>query len=133
MFFLSGFSLWSQETGISNNIGIGFHLSQYQNDFGIGVNVASPSFLNNTLAIRLRGNFIWHEHLDDMSETSWTPYSNLSLGIVGIAGEIGDFIRLYGEGGVIMLFPSSDFSSTSTEFGGFGLFGFEFYFKNKRP
>ena len=130
-FILTGLSLSAQETEISNSMGIGFHLAQYQNDFGVGVNVVSPYFLKNTLAIRLRGNLMWLEHMDEMTETTWTPYSNLSLGIVSVAGEIGGFMRLYSEGGIMLLFPSSDFSSESTEFGGFGLFGFEFFFNSK--
>lgn len=41
---------------------------------------------------------------------------------------VGERIRLYGEGGVITIFPSSDFSSDDMVFGGYGLFGFEFFF-----
>lgn len=34
---------------------------------------------------------------------------------------------MYGEGGILGLFPSSDFSSKKFVFGGYGLFGFEFF------
>jgi hypothetical protein len=40
-------------------------------------------------------------------------------------------MRLYGEGGVIVLFPSSEFSSESEVLGGYGLFGFEFFFSHQ--
>ena len=59
--------------------------------------------------------------------TTWTPYSNVTLGVIGVAGYVANFIRLYGEGGVIALFPSEDFSSENVILGGYGLFGFEFY------
>jgi formate-dependent phosphoribosylglycinamide formyltransferase (GAR transformylase) len=38
---------------------------------------------------------------------------------------------LYGEGGIILLFPSAIFSTNSSEFGGYGLFGFEFFMHSK--
>ena len=106
---------------------IGFQLGQYQQDFGIGLNLTSPYFLYNSVAVRVRGNLMWHEHVLN-TETTWTPYSNLSLGVVGVGGNIGNFMRLYGEGGVMVLMPSDDFSTQSTELGGYGLFGFEFFF-----
>jgi len=40
--------------------------------------------------------------------------------------KLGDFIAIYGEGGAIGLFPSSDFSEENIVVGGYGLFGFEF-------
>jgi len=49
------------------------------------------------------------------------------LVLLGKAGDIADAIQLYGEGGIIGLFPSDEFSSKTFEFGGYGLFGFEFY------
>jgi len=71
---------------------------------------------------------MWLEHIENF-ETTWTPYSNFQLGIVGFGGSINNFIRLYGEGGVIGILPDSNFSSNDSEFGGYGLFGFEFFFK----
>jgi len=40
-------------------------------------------------------------------------------------------MRLYGEGGIIALFPSSRFSGETFILGGYGLFGFEFFFDSK--
>jgi len=39
---------FAQEEGISKNFGFGFQLGQYQNDFGIGVNLNSPYFAKVT-------------------------------------------------------------------------------------
>jgi len=116
----------AQEEKLSNEFGIGFQLDQYQKDFGLGLSLTSPYFAHDKIAVRLRGNFMFNEHVKN-NETTWTPYSNISLGLIGVAGKVGDFIRLYGEGGIIGLFPSNELSSEDFVFGGFGLFGFEFY------
>jgi len=120
-------AIQAQEDSFSKKFGLGFQLGQYQKDFGIGFNMTSPYFAQDKISIRVRGNFMWNEHLDNNMETTWTPYSNLSIGIVGVAGEIGKVVRLYGEGGILLLFPSDIFSSENSEFGGYGLFGFEFF------
>ncbi|HAD96799.1 MAG TPA: hypothetical protein DCG19_05290 [Cryomorphaceae bacterium] len=126
---LIGFSmnLKAQEGGISNKLALGFELTQIQRDFGVGMNLASPYFLYDNVAIRVRGNMMFYEHIDE-GEFTWTPYSNFTIGLVGSGVTIADAIRLYGEGGLIGLIPSSTFSSEDISLGGYGLFGFEFYF-----
>ena len=126
--FLS-FHLLSQENKRPNGFSFGFQLNEFQNDFGIGVNVASPAFLYGKVAVKLRGNLMFHQHPEN-DETTWTPYSNFTFGLVSGRTEISKAVRLYGEGGVIGLLPSSDFSSEDFEFGGYGLFGFEFFINN---
>ena len=119
------FSNYGQEESTNNKTGLGFGLTQHQNDFGIGVNMVSPYFGKHKLALRLRGNLMWNQHPTNNNRTTWTPYSNASLGLVS-GGEISEHIRLYGEGGINTLFPSSKFSLDSFLIGGYGLFGFEF-------
>jgi hypothetical protein len=116
----------AQEEMNNNKFEMGFQLNQYQNDFGLGLNLTSPYFTHDFMAVRLRGNFMFNEHVKN-NETIWTPYSNISLGLVGVAGKVGDDIKLYGEGGIIGLFPSGDFSSKRFLLGGYGLFGYEFH------
>ncbi len=116
----------SDQHSIHKGLGMGFHLNQFQRDFGMGVSLTTPYFLFERVALRARGAVMFHEHVQDSSMT-WTPYTNLSLGIVGVSGYVGGSIRLYGEGGVILLFPSGEFSSVDMEFGGYGSFGFEFF------
>ena len=116
----------AQEDKISHKFGAGFQINQYQNDFGLGVNLTSPYFVYNRMALRFRGNLMFYQHVKD-NETTWSPYSNISLGLIGVGGYVADFIKLYGEGGIIGLFPSEEFSSESFLIGGYGLFGFEFY------
>ena len=115
---------------INSGFGFGGQVVQFQRDFGIGLNLTSPYFANDGMAVRLKANFMFHEHVQNLittTTTTWTPYQNISLGIVGVGGKIGDYIRLYGEGGAIVLLPSSTFSSTDVEMGGYGVFGFEFF------
>lgn len=116
------------QEGLNKNFGIGGQVGQHQKDFGIGLNLTSPYFANNKTAIRLKGNLVWNEHLNSSSETTWSSYSNFSLGFVQVVGEINNFLRIYGESGAIFLLPSNKFSSKSIQFGGYGLFGFEFFF-----
>ncbi|MBR9860395.1 hypothetical protein GYB22_06535 [bacterium] len=118
-------SIYAQETSeVSNHFSLGYQIGQYQDDFGFGLAATSPYFLKNSVAIRARGNFMFFEHVMN-EETTWSPYTNVQLGLVGVGGMVGN-MRLYGEGGGIVIFPNADFSN-NVEFGGYGLFGFEFY------
>lgn len=126
MLFLA-LQIQAQE-GLNKNFGIGGQVGQHQKDFGIGLNLTSPYFANQKMAVRLKGNLVWNEHLNSNSEMTWSSYSNISLGLVQSVGEINNFVRVYGEAGAIYLFPSSEFSTKSIQFGGYGLFGFEFFF-----
>ena len=115
-----------QEAFVNNGLGFGIQLNQYQNDFGVGLNLSSPSFMNERMAFRLRGNIMFNEHIQNET-TVQTPYSNVALGMVGALGKVGNYIRIYGEGGMIMLFPSNEFSSEDFVLSGYGLWGIEFF------
>ena len=117
----------AQEIYENTGMGYGFQLNQYQRDFGAGINITSPFFARKKVAVRLRGNLLFHEHPKEDAFT-WTPYANASLGFLGKVGYVGK-VRLYGEGGLLALFPSHDFSTETSHFGGYGVFGFEFFFK----
>lgn len=118
----------AQQSEINNDLSIGAQISQYQEDFGAGITLTSPWVAQQRMAVRARSHVMFHEHVQGQ-ETTWTPYLNFTLGLVGRSGLVGDSIQLYGEGGVIGLFPSTDFSSESFVPGGYGLFGFEFYMR----
>jgi len=111
----------------NQGIGLGYQLVQYQDDFGFGLNVITPYFADENIAVRLKANLMYNQNVLDGIST-WLPYSNVSLGLIGVAGKAGEKIRLYGEGGIIGLMPPKQFSSESFTFGGYGLFGFEFFF-----
>ena len=109
----------------TNKMEIGFNLSQYQKDFGFGVHILSPYFAKSKVAIKLGANFQLLKHFNG-TETTWTPYQNVQLGIRGRDAIVEDKIFIYGEGGIVTIFTNSKFSSNSTGFGGYGLCGFEF-------
>ena len=117
----------SQENSLNNGIGIGFQLVQYQQDFGYGINLISPYIAKKSVAFRLKTNIMFNQYVKD-SVTDQANYQKFSLGLIGIGGKIGDNIRLYGEGGIVGVLPSNTISSPKQEFGGYGLFGFEFFF-----
>ncbi len=110
----------------------GFNLNQYQDDFGLGLNITSSYFWHNRMAVRLKANYQWLEHIPiSGTEYTWTGYENVQLGLIGVGGFIANSIRLYGEGGIMGIFPNSAFSDKNFVFGGYGLFGFEFYMSGK--
>lgn len=111
---------------VNTGTGFGFQLNQFQRDFGFGASITSPLFVHDHLGVRLRGNLMFYEHVEN-GTTTWSPYANMTLGLIGIGGTIADFIRLYGEGGVVMLMPAESFSGEDFVLGGYGLFGFEFF------
>ncbi len=121
---LSSLQAQNDRTGLS----LGMQLNQYHNDFGLGLQLTSPYFAEGWVAVRARGNFMYNENVQN-AETVWSPYGHASIGMVSTAGRIGDFMRLYAEGGLITLFPNPDFSSETLVPGGYGLFGFEFFFE----
>ena len=108
-----------------NKLEIGFNLSQYQKDFGLGLHLISPYFIKSTIAIKVGANIQWLEYING-TETTWATYQNFQLGIRGRSVIVSDKIFIYGEGGFITILPNSNFSSESSVFGGYGLFGFEF-------
>ncbi len=111
-----------------NHIGIGMHLNNFHNDFGIGINVTSPYFYRGATAFRVHANYMWLEHIEiNGVNTAWSPYYSFQFGTIGAAAIIANFLRLYGEGGLVLLLPNSEFSSNNIEIGGYGVFGFEFF------
>lgn len=130
------FSLLSQEETIKTEItkqrkdgfGVGFKLNQVQGDFGLGLDFTSPSFIHNSVSVRLNTLYFFREHFStEEGENTWTPYFVGRLGLVGIGGKPAPFLRLYGEGGCLIGIGSNEFTSEDNFFGGYGLFGFEFF------
>lgn len=111
---------------VNSSTGFGFQLNQYQNDFGFGISITSPLIIKNRAAVRLRGNLMYNEYIENES-THWEPYTNLSLGLLSLGGKVSERIRLYGEGGFIFIFPPDKISDDNLVFGGYGIFGFEFF------
>ena len=109
----------------------GFNLNQFENDFGTGINFTSPFFVKNTFAVRISGSYQWLQNIPSGStDTKWSGYINIRFGVIGVGGIIANSIRLYGEGGWVVIVPNKNFSD-KTSFGGYGLFGFEFFMTDR--
>jgi len=111
----------------SDSWSAGFQLNELGGDFGIGLNVGSPYFANDHLSIRLRANFQYFEYVDQ-DVTTWDPYLHFNLGIVSASYPIAEKIRLYSEGGLIVVTSAFGLEENELHFGGYGLFGFEFHY-----
>lgn len=121
--FLGAFCAFGQSKGSE----FGFHLSENDGDFGFGLNYTTPYLFNESIAISTRANMMYFRY-NKTGEMEMTPYYNVQIGVLGHKSKISENILLYGEGGVLALLPSSKFSDSDLEFGGYGLFGFEFHF-----
>ncbi|MEO0626131.1 MAG: hypothetical protein AAFY91_04025 [Bacteroidota bacterium] len=119
---------FGQDKTMGTGMAVGFQVTQHQKDFGVGLHLTSPRFVYDKIAIRLKGNLMWFQHLTTENEMTWSPYFNFSIGLASISGRVGEHIRLYAEGGLVVLLPSDEFSEQSIDLGGYGLFGFELFF-----
>lgn len=128
-FFIGFSSQVKAQENLNTGLGFGMQLVEYQDDFGIGLNLSSPYFVHDRIGIRLKSNLMYHQAVIDGS-TTWAPYGNVSLGFIGVGGNVSERIRLYGEGGFIAILPSNLISNADIETGGYGVFGFEFFFSH---
>jgi len=120
------------EKNRSNNLSLGLHLNNFQNDFGQGISVTSPFFANNSIAFKGSFNVAYRDGIvEGDSISNWYAYSSVQFGTIAVAGKIGESIRAYGSGGVIVLFPNAVFSNHKTQIGGYGLWGFEFILNSR--
>lgn len=131
LLLIASMQLLGQETKPSktkySGFDVGFQLNEFSKDFGLGITVSSPRLLRESVQFRLRANTMYFEYVVN-NETNWEPYYNLMLGSSSSTARISKNVGLFGEGGVILVFPSNKLSSSEAELGGYGIFGFEFYF-----
>ena len=71
-------------------------------------------------------SFQWVETVTE-NGTEWLPYQNIRLGVSSSAGSMCSCLRLYGEGGATLLILDPKISTEQMSFGGYGIFGFEFF------
>ena len=118
----------SAQSKVSNALSVGFNLNQYQNDFGIGLTVTSPYFFDGAVAVRSGVNLQYLQHIPQGQEvTDWSAYTNVRLGVASAGAVICESIRIYGEGGAVLVLPNDEFSATDATVGAYGVFGFEFF------
>ncbi len=115
------------------NFAVGYHLNNFRYDFGYGLNVTSPYFFNDRVAVRLSVNTMYFEGIPaGRTEMEWMPYTVYKLGLIGASTVVNDLFRLYSEGGFLYIVPNSRFSG-KTSCGGYGHFGFEFFMDKNAP
>ncbi len=110
-----------------NRLGLGFSINNFGNDFGLGLNVTSPTFFGGHMAVKASGNYQWLDHIDNKGEHTWSGYTLLRAGLSGVNMSLNDAINLYGEGGLVLALTDNTLSTESSSIGGYGLFGFEFF------
>jgi hypothetical protein len=109
---------------------LGMDVQRMQDDFGVGLRAATPFFFDGTTRITVGGGVDWFPHgVSDSGHNEWITYGHARLVIEGGRRIEGAPIRLYGFGGVQLLFLPDRLSSTSVAVGGLGGFGFEFYMR----
>jgi hypothetical protein len=104
---------------------VGFQINQIQGDFGLGLNLDIP-LLKHWPVIRLAASNHWIE-IPEAANTKTSFYQTVSIGVANKGWPISDKIKVYADGGLMLLIPSNELSSKSILPGGFGLFGFEFF------
>jgi hypothetical protein len=106
---------------------LGFDLSRFQDDFGGGLLVSTPSFWNDAVRLTLGGGVAWYPYgVSSSGSQEWDLYEHGRLVVEG-GKRFRDLpLRLYGFGGVTTLFISQ-LSTTSVGVGAVGGFGFEVY------
>ncbi len=112
---------------------VGFNLHRFQDDFGTGVLVGTPTFAHDSIRVTAGGGIAWYPYAPGGNgEQTWLSYYHGRLVMEGGHRIKGTPLRLYGVGGVIALFTPPRLSGDLVHVGGYGGFGFEFYMPENR-
>ncbi len=105
-----------------------FHYGAATGDFNLGLGVKSPAFAG-VLNASASADVLWKESPPPGSASgtasTMTAYSTVRAGINLEADAVGGVGRLYTGFGPILLVPGT--LSSQNAFGGYGLFGFDFW------
>ncbi len=112
-----------------DGLAIGYGLHRAQDDFGMGVAIATPRFAGDRLRISIGGGGAWSPHaVSGDGEQDWAGYGQLSLLLEAGHRAPGSPVRLYGFGGPLLFLLPDRLSDDGLALGGVGGFGFEYYF-----
>jgi hypothetical protein len=119
----------------SSKFSIGFGLETLQDDFGMELALTTPYFANGVMAFRVRGGIAWASGIPEgETKEDWLLYAPVRIAYTVSSAFAADRIRLYSEGGSILIFSIQDVASeTYAGAGGYGLFGFEFFANDYVP
>jgi hypothetical protein len=107
-------------TPAGEGFAIDIGLTDGAGDLGFRAGLTTPWILGGHAAARLTGSVF-------MRDTNWHPYCTVRAGLVGASFMASADIRLYGEGGALLLLPPADSDSSAFRLGGYGHFGLEFF------
>lgn len=114
----------------STGITIGPTLHRFQDDFGFGLAVGSPTFLHDTLRVTLGGGLAYYPYAADADgEQTWERYGTVRLVLEGGHRAPGSPVRVYGFGGPIVHLVPDSLDDDAVAIGGIGGFGFEYFFQ----
>lgn len=115
-----------KDSDLATGFGAGPVISSVQQDFGVGVELISPTFARDTLAISASAK------LNYLTVANWRNYGSAELSLMAGMTSPWPTGRLYAKAGVVSLFPSDAVAGDDVLLGGLGAFGFEFFFNRRR-
>ncbi|BAV94477.1 hypothetical protein [Ichthyobacterium seriolicida] len=121
------FSIGFQKTEDNKicNFFIGFQLGKVQDNFHVGANTGVRIIDMFELKATANMSFNYYFYSPKKREIL-VPYFSSTLGWVYIQ-PVSKSINVYGESGSVLIIPAYIFSEENFRFGGYGLFGFEFF------
>lgn len=115
-------------------LSLGVGVQRLQDEFGLGVRVATPRFLSDRLAVVLVGGVGWYPDLralpmnmEDQDFGSWSLYGHARLMLEASTKIALLSGRLYAKLGPSFLLLSSQLSTSRVGFGGYGAVGIEVF------
>lgn len=112
------------QNGTTAKWGVGFHLNEWGNDFGIGGSVTTPFFFN-IVAIDI-GYFETFNSNSPRIGAQWEPYGIIDFGVRSKAGQLTPWFHMYGFGRVSFVVGYPEEWTVDSPVSGVGGFGFEF-------
>jgi hypothetical protein len=103
---------------------VGFQTQELKGDFGLGLSLNIP--VVKWIGLRIMGNQHWLD-LPGETENRTAHFQTLRVGLAPDGWQVAEKIRVYGEGGVLFIFPENALSPDNVVAGGYGVFGFEFF------
>jgi hypothetical protein len=129
---MSSTIIYSQDSGIKyvqqNKYSVAVFAGEYGYDAGIGFEIGSPTFSNNRLCLRLKGNVIWLEQYKAKYDR-WAKYRCVGASIVYNFVSIEN-CRVFVEGGPLVIFPDKRYSLKNSYQGFTAAAGLEIFVLN---
>jgi hypothetical protein len=111
----------------------GFGLSDTAGNFGMNVELSSPTFFYDLMSVRLQAtaDYASAAVFATDADAYWEPFYTFRAGLAAGSGVVRDLFRYYGEFGGLAMLPSAKLEATELRWGMYGLFGFEFFLSER--